>query len=264
MKECTMRRSIKELLATEEIIRLFAISRVFDPILVEMFARTDKYHGFWLDQEHAGGTSHNVNVAALAARACDVDMFVRMPPTGYWQVTQCLEAGASGVMGAQITSAEHAREFVTWTKFAPAGVRGLNNSGSDANYTRITQAQFVEQANRDVLVSIQIETASALEEVEEIADLEGVDFLFVGPSDLSLALGVVGDFHHPRLWEAMERIAQACQKAGKTWGCVTPDPKFADRAISLGCRLPSMGHEILAMRRGVDALQEAFASVFSS
>jgi 2-keto-3-deoxy-L-rhamnonate aldolase RhmA len=98
--------------------------------------------------------------------------------------------------------------------------------------------------------------------VEEIAQLEGVDFLFIGPSDLSFALGVVGDFHHPRLWEGIERIAGACRQAGKTWGCVAPDVKFAERALSLGCRLPSMGHEILAMRRGVDALQEAFASIF--
>jgi 4-hydroxy-2-oxoheptanedioate aldolase len=259
-----MRRTIKELLATDEIICLFAISRVFDPILVEMFAGTQKYQGFWLDQEHAGGTSHHVNVAALAAKAYDIDMFVRMPPTGYWQVTQCLEAGASGVMGAQIVSAEHARQFVSWAKFAPLGVRGLNNSGCDARYTRVPQADFVEQANRQVLVSIQIETASALDEVETIAALDGVDFLFVGPSDLSLALGVVGDFHHPKLWEAMQRISTACRQAGKTWGCVTPDAAFAERALELGCRLPSMGHEILAMRRGVDVLQESYAKILSA
>jgi 4-hydroxy-2-oxoheptanedioate aldolase len=94
-----MPRTIKERLATNDIIRLFAISRVFDPILIEMFARTGKYQGFWLDQEHAAGTSHNVNVAALAGRAWGIDMFVRMPPTGYWQVTSVSRRGRAGSWG---------------------------------------------------------------------------------------------------------------------------------------------------------------------
>ena len=258
-----MRQTFKQLLAGNELIRVFSIARAFHPVLIEVFARIGGYHGLWLDQEHASATSEHITVAALAARANSMDLFVRMPPTGYWQVTQCLEAGAGGVMAAQIHSAEEARRFVSWTRFAPEGTRGLNNSGSDADYTLKPAARFVEDANREVMVAIQIETSGALDEVAQIAALPGVDMLFVGPSDLSLALGVVGDFHHPTLWSAMERIAAACRSAGITWGCVTPDVKFAERAIELGCRMPSMGHEILALRRGVEALQTAFSSIFN-
>ena len=118
----------------------------------------------------------------------------------------------------------------------PRGTRGLNNSGTDGDYTYKGPAQFVEEANRDVLVAIQIETSGALEEVEGIAALPGVDLLFVGPSDLSLALGVVGQFHHAKVWDAMKRIAEACHASGKAWGCVTPDAEFANSRA--GARLP--------------------------
>ena len=80
-----------------------------------------------------------------------------MAPTDYALVTQNLEAGAGGVMAAQIKSAVHAEQFVTWAKFAPRGLRGLNTSGRDASYTHKSQQQFATDANRDQFLAIQIE-----------------------------------------------------------------------------------------------------------
>lgn len=255
-------RRFKELLATDEIIRLFALGRVMHPVVIEMFGLAGGYHGFWLDLEHAFLTTEQITMAAIAARANGMDCFVRMPPTGYWQVTQCLESGAGGVMGAQIRDAAHAREFNSWCRFAPHGVRGLNMGGRDAGYTHKPLARFVEEANRDVFVAIQIETLGALEDADAIAAIDGVDLLFVGPADLSLALGVVGQFHHPKLWEAIERVEAACQRHGKHWGCVAPDSEFAERALQHGCRMPTIGNELHALRRGIAALQAAYAATF--
>ena len=259
-----MRKTFKELLAGDELIRTFAVGRVVHPIVVEMFGLAGGYHGFWLDGEHAFCSTQEMIVAALAAKANDFDCFIRIPPTGYWHVTQCLETGMGGVMAAQIHSADHAEEFVRWAKFAPRGARGLNVSGRDANYTHMPPSQFIEQANREQMVAIQIETLGAVEDAEAIAAIDGVDLLFIGPADLSLALGVVGQFHHDKLWEAIDRVAQACRKHGKAWGAVTPNPEFADRAVEKGCRLPTMGNDIHVLRRGVDAFKQAFASQFDS
>ena len=165
-------------------------------------------------------------------------------------------------MAAQIHTAEQAREFVSWCKFAPQGTRGLNAGGRDANYTHKPPAQFIEDANRDNFVAIQIETTGSVEQADEIAAIDGVDLLFIGPADLSLALGVVGEFHHEKLWEAIEAVAAACKKHGKNWGCVAPDPKFADRAVEAGCRMPTMGNEMHVMRRGIAAFQDSFANQF--
>jgi 2-dehydro-3-deoxyglucarate aldolase/4-hydroxy-2-oxoheptanedioate aldolase len=164
-------------------------------------------------------------------------------------------------MAAQIHSAQHAAEFVRWAKFAPRGARGLNASGRDANYTHKPPAKFIEDANRDHLTAIQIETLGALKEVDAIAAMEDVDLLFVGPADLSLALGCVGEFHHERLWEAIGQVSAACRKHGKPWGAVTPDPKFAQRALETGCRMLTIGSDVLCFRRGIEAMKAAFPEV---
>lgn len=255
--------AFKQLLATDRLIRTFALGRMMHPMIVEMFGLAGGYDGFWIDHEHASGTSEQLITLALAARANQMDCFVRIPPTGYWQVTQCLEAGAGGVMGAQIQSADHARQFVSWTRFAPLGTRGLNMSGRDADYTHKPPARFVDDAARDTFVAIQIETLGALRDADAIAALDGVDLLFVGPADLSLALGVVGQFEHPTLWEAIGGVAEACRRHGKAWGAVVPTPQFARRALDHGCRMPTVGNDPLALRRGIEALKTAYSDVFA-
>lgn len=257
-------RRFKELLAGRGLIRLFAVGRVFHPIFIDMYGLAGGFHGFWLDGEHVQLSTEQLLVAALAARANDFDCFVRIAPVGYWHVTQCLETGVGGVMAAQIRSAEQAEQFVRWAKFSPRGSRGLNLGGRDADYYGMSAQQFVERANREHFVAIQIETAGALNEADQIAAIEGVDLLFVGPADLSLALGIPGQFHNERLWDAIARVANACRQHGKSWGAVVPDPNFADRAMELGCRMPTFGNDLFVVRRGIEVFKAAFATHFAS
>jgi 2-keto-3-deoxy-L-rhamnonate aldolase RhmA len=254
--------SLKQRLAAGELVRVFAAGRVPHPLVVEMFALGGGYDGFWIDQEHAAVTYDQIVTFALAARANALDCFVRMAPTGYSQVTQNLEAGAGGVMAAQIHSLAEAEQFVRWAKFHPLGARGINTSGRDADYTHKPVAQFAADANRDHLLAIQIESPAAVDAADKIAALCGVDMLFIGPADLSLSLGVVGQFHDETLWAAIARVAEACRKHGKSWGAVVPDDKFAARAVEHGCRMLSIGNDVLALRRGVDALKQSFAQHF--
>ncbi|MCA9201531.1 MAG: host specificity protein [Planctomycetales bacterium] len=255
-------KTLKQRLSAGEMTRVFAMGRVVHPIVIEMFGLAGGYHGFWLDQEHASISTEQIVTVSLAGRANDLDCFVRIPPIGYWQVTQCLEAGAGGVMAAQIHSAEQAAEFIRWCRFAPLGTRGFNMSGRDADYTYKPAVRFAEDSNRERLFGIQVETLGAVEAAGEIAALDGCDLLFIGPADLSLALGIVGQFHHDKLWEAISRVADACKRYGKSWGCVAPDPAFADRAVEMGRRMPTFGNDIVILRRGIEAVKGAFASQF--
>jgi 2-dehydro-3-deoxyglucarate aldolase/4-hydroxy-2-oxoheptanedioate aldolase len=233
-----------------------------NPVVIDLYGLAGGFDGIWLDQEHVGLTYKDVQIAAVSARANNFDMIVRMPPTNYAEVTQHLEAGAGGVMAAQIHSAAHAEQFVTWAKFAPRGMRGMNTSGRDADYTHKSQAQFAESANRDHLVAIQIETLGAMNEASAIAALDGVDVLFVGPADLSQALGVLGQPNHGRVWEAIDQVAAACRKHGKHWGTVPVDSEFAERAYEKGCRMLSLSADVGTMRRGIEATKNAYATLF--
>ncbi len=257
-----MPSTIKSKLAAGETVIVFAVSRVSHHNLIQMFGLSGLFDGFWIDGEHAGFTAEEIEIASMAGRCHGLDSFVRIPPTDYASVTRCLESGVGGVMAAQIHSAAQAEEFVRWSKFAPRGLRGLNTGGFDGRFGRLTPVEFTEQANRDSFIAIQIETVGALEECEAIAAIEGVDLLFVGPMDLSQQLGVTGDLFHEKCLAAIDRVAQACQKHGKTWGAVTPTPEHAQMAQEKGCRLLSPTNDIRLINAGLKATRENFAGLF--
>lgn len=254
--------TFKSLLASDRLIRVFAVARIVHPVLIDLFGFAGGYDGFWIDQEHGGITYDQIVQLSVSARANQMDTVVRMAPSSYALVTQNLEAGAGGVMAAQIHSAAQAEEFVRWSKFAPRGCRGMNSSGRDAQYTHKPQQQYAVESNREQLCSIQIETLGALEQVDQIAAIDGVDLLFVGPSDLSQSLGVLGQFDSPKLWEAIERVQAACKKHGKAWGTVSPNPAYVDRAINTGCRMMSFTSDALAIRKGLEAIRGTYAKYF--
>ena len=256
--------TFKQLLATDRLIRVFSMGRIVHPVTIDMFGLAGGYDGFWIDQEHGGLTYEQVNLAASCARANGFDCFVRMAPVGYHLVTQNLEAGAGGVMAARIESAAQAEEFVQWAKFAPRGMRGINTSGRDAHYTHKTPGEFAEAANREQMVAIQIETLGALEDVDAIAAIDGVDLLFVGPSDLSQAMGHIGQLDHPKVWEAIDRVWSACQAHGKHWGTVPAGPDYAQRAVDKGCRMLFFGGDVLCLRLGIQKVREMYADMFGA
>ena len=213
-----MVETIKSRLQAGKTVRIFNIGAVPNFKLIEIAAQSGGYHGVWIDQEHAALTQNQIEHLALACRAAGLDAYVRLAPTSYADVMRPMEAGVGGVMAAQVRSAVEVRQIVAWAKYPPVGVRGVNTSNFEGGYTTRALAEFVQTGNRDRWLSIQIETAEALEQAEEIARIDGVDHLFVGPADLSVALGVPGEFLHPRCLAALERVSKAVAAVGKSWG----------------------------------------------
>jgi 2-dehydro-3-deoxyglucarate aldolase/4-hydroxy-2-oxoheptanedioate aldolase len=250
------------LLASGRVLRVFSVSRIVHPVVFDLFGMAGGYDGLWFDQEHGGMTVGELRSGCAFARANRLGTIVRMPPAGYWSVTQNLEAGADGVMAAQIHSAEQAEEFVRWCKYGPRGHRGLNSSGFDARYTFKSLPDLVRDANRESFVAVQIETLGALGQAEQIAAIDGVNMLFLGPADMSQALGCTGEVDHPKVWEAIDRISLACRQHGKTWGTVPAGAAHAGRCVEKGCRMLTVANETLALRHGVEALKDLYADFF--
>ncbi len=257
-----MSETLKQKLARGEVTVAFAMGRVFHHNLIQMFGMSGGFDGFWIDAEHSGFTAAEIEIAALAGRNVGLDAFVRLAPTDYAAVTRCLESGVGGVMAAQIHSAAQAEEFVRWCKFVPRGNRGLNTGGYDGGFGSIPAARFIEQANLNSFVAIQIETRGALEECDAIAAIDGVDHLFVGPADLSQVLGVTGDFMHPDCIAAIDRVAAACRRHGKSWGAVTPTPEHARMCAEKGCQMISLTNDVRLINAGLRAVKETFAAHF--
>lgn len=254
--------TMKERLEAGDRLNVFAVGRMFHPNVIHFLGMHGGFDGFWIDVEHTGLTVRDIEIAAAAGKAYGLESLVRVPPTDYATVTRCFESGASGVMAAQIHRAAQAEEMVSWAKFHPRGRRGLNPLGHDGRFGSMPLAEFAERANRETFVAIQIETAQAVEEVDAIAAIDGVDLLFVGPSDLSQAMGVIGDFTHERCIDAVDRVAEACRAHGKRWGAVTPNPDYASLLIEKGCTLISAVNDVKLVTSGMAALKESFGELW--
>ena len=259
-----MAARIKEILARDAIVHVFGIGQLCSTKLIEIVALAGGYDAIWLDQEHSGLTIRDIEMATLACRAHGLDSFVRVAPTDYATVMRPMEAGAGGVMAAQVRTAAEADQFVRWAKFWPRGNRGITGAGIDGKFTLIAQTDYAEQANRDTFVAIQIETLQAVENIAEIAAVKDVDLLFVGPADLAQSLGLTGQFDHPRCYETIEHIASACRAAGKPWGIIARNSEYSSRWVDRGCRFLVLGADVTLAQRGIAAIKQGFAPFFKS
>ena len=255
--------TIKQRLGRGEILKVAAVGRIVHHNLIQMLGIHGGFEALWFDQEHMDFPTEKLEVGTLACRAMGMDSFVRLAPTDYAVVTRALEAGAGGVMAAQVHSAAEAEQIVKWAKFHPRGYRGLNTAGWDARFATVPPAKFAEQSNRESFIAIQIETAEALAECEQIAAIDGVDLLFLGPADMSQNLGVIGDFMNPKCLAAIDQISAACAKHKKPWGVVPVNPEYAEMCVSKGCRMLSVGADVRIINAGIDSIKKAYGKFFA-
>jgi 2-dehydro-3-deoxyglucarate aldolase/4-hydroxy-2-oxoheptanedioate aldolase len=193
-----------------------------------------------LDLEHGGSDESHIGPTAVASGAYGVPTFVRVESDARIRIGRALDAGASGVMVPRIDSAEQVREVVRHMAYPPVGDRGV------ATYNRSVawgSGVAVLAEPRSSTCIIQIETLLALASVEEIAAVPGVDVLFVGPLDLSFALGVPRDFTNPVFVEAIARVVAVATAHGVTAGILAADTAAALRYAEMGFRFIAVGSD---------------------
>ena len=252
---------IKKALAENKLVRVFCVGQLCSPKIVEIIGLQGGYDAVWLDQEHVGLTIPQIEEGVRAARGVGLDSFVRLTATDYATVMRPLEAGAGGIMAAQVRSAAEAAQVVRWAKFHPQGLRGINGSGVDGRYGTIPMPEYLQKANDEVFVAIQIEHIDAVNDVEKIAALKHVDVLFIGPADLSQSMGLVASWDHPEIWAAIERVAKAARSHGIHWAILPRNLAYAQRCLDMGCRMLSLGIDTWTVQRGLKAFAEEFAGL---
>jgi 4-hydroxy-2-oxoheptanedioate aldolase len=257
-----MGAQLKSLLAGDRVLNVFALGQFCSPKLVEVIGWRGGFDAVWFDQEHVGLTIPQIEEAARAARGAGLDSFVRLNATDYATVMRPLEAGAGGVMASMVRSVRQAEEIVSWSKFHPRGCRGVNGTGADGLYGAMPGVEYFRRANAESIVAVQIEHIEAVEDVERIAAVPGLDFLFIGPADLSQSMGIPGEWEHPRMWAAVERTARAAAANHVPWAILPRDAAHARRCVELGCRMLSVGMDAWAFQKGVTAIKDEFAEFF--
>ena len=199
-----------------------------------------------LDLEHGGVTAEQVGPTVAAAAGYDVGVIVRVPRPDRALIGWVADQGAAGVMVPRIESAAEAQEIGGYFSYPPGGERGV------ASYTRYAGwgSKTLTELPRPVFMP-QIETPGALSEVSDIAGLESVDSLFIGPLDLSFALGVPAELGHADFVEAFGEIVRAGQKAGIPVGSIAPSDERAQAMVADGVDFLALGSDGLWLRKSL-------------
>ena len=169
-----------------------------------------------------------------------------------------LDAGFYNFLIPYVESAEEARRAVAATRYPPAGVRGVSVSQRQNRYG--TVPDFLKSINENIALMVQIESAVGLAAVDAIAAVEGVDGIFVGPSDLAAAMGHLGNAAHPEVQQAIRHIFERARAAGKASGILAPVEADARRYMEWGAEFVAVGSDLGLFRSATQALRDKFAA----
>ncbi len=227
---------------------------LIDPSIYELVSLMG-FDGIWMDMEHHTYSLETGADLMRAARVGVADIIARPAKGEFMRMQRMLEAGAHGIMYPRCDNAEEAAEVVGWAKFAPMGRRGCDGANPDMPYLTMPIDEYVAEANRQTFVVIQIESPEALERVDEIAAVDGVDILLLGPGDFSILSGIPGRLYDDRVAEAKRKVAEAARRAGKNWGCPAMSVEQAEEMMEMGARLICYQADIVMIKNGFEQVQ---------
>ena len=200
----------------------------------------------WICNEHIPNDWVTMKSQILAAKVYDVDTLVRVERGCYSDYIKPLEIDATGLMVPHVMSKADAESVARMTRFHPVGRRPIDGGNQDGAYCMIPMEEYVEQANRERFVFIQVEDPEPMEELEEICEVPGIDMIFFGPGDFSHGCGILGQWDSPIIKDARKRIAETARKHGKfagTTGSVETTPELVD----MGYQFINIGADVIGL-----------------
>jgi 4-hydroxy-2-oxoheptanedioate aldolase len=209
-----------------------------------------------LDTEHSPNELPDLLAALQAVAVGSATPIVRPAWNDFVLIKRVLDIGAQTVLLPYVQTADEARRAVAATRYPPAGIRGVTGGGRAARYGRV--ADYLQKADSEICVLVQVETRTALDQLEAIAAVAGVDGVFIGPSDLAASLGHIGDPQHPEVQAALEDAVRRLTAVGKPAGILTVNEDEARRYIDWGYLFVAVGIDVGLLSRGADGLAKRF------
>ncbi|GAB3251834.1 4-hydroxy-2-oxoheptanedioate aldolase [Larkinella harenae] len=195
-----------------------------------------------IDLEHGAGSEKDVLYQLQALEHTGAGVIVRVESTESQRIHRVLDMGAEGIMCPKVLNPEEAQKVVNGLHYPPHGSRGVAKMVRATGFAQHFP-QYYAEARETILGVVQIETVEVLNHLDEVAAIDGVDVLFIGPADLSMELGIFGQFDHPRFKEALRETVNAAQKAGKATGILFFNPEDYQRYHDLGIRMIACGSD---------------------
>jgi 2-keto-3-deoxy-L-rhamnonate aldolase RhmA len=175
----------------------------------------------FVDLEHSSYGLETFTDIVLAAKSVGLVCLARIGDPQYHLIARTLDAGAQGLMIPRVETEETVTNILKFAKYPPWGERGFGVRSIVSNYENMSVSDRMVEQNEDTMIILQIERKKAVEDIEKLVSVKGVDAAIIGPQDLSISLGHPGDHHHPKLMEAVKRVVDACEKCGVASGLHT-------------------------------------------
>ena len=225
---------------------------LFSPIAAEVVAQAG-YDCVMIDLEHGPGGLMDAIVLMQAVQGCDCAPLLRVAANDPVRIKRALDTGIAGVMVPAVDSKAEAEAAVEACRYPPQGRRGMAPTIVRASGYGADWQGYVERAARDLLIICQIESAAAVRAAGEIAAVEGIDMLFLGPFDLSAALGYVGQPDHPEVQACIAETEQAAKAAGVLLGGISTPARSAEALFAAGYHLVLPDVDTVLLRDGARA-----------
>ena len=227
-----------------------------DPYSAELCA-TAGFDWLLIDGEHGPNDLRSTLAVLQAVAPYPAHPVVRIPRGDVALIKQVLEIGVTTLLVPMVETADQARELVQAMRYPPAGVRGVG-SGLARSSRWSAYPDYLREANERMCLLVQVESAAALEQLDAIAAVDGVDGVFIGPADLSASMGYLGQPGHPEVRAAIEQAFSRTLAAGKAPGVLTADEALARHYIGLGARFVAVGVEATLLAQATRALARRF------
>lgn len=231
-----------------------------DPVAAEIVAGSG-FDWLLLDTEHTRADLSDVLSQLQAVAPYPVSPVVRPPANDPVVIKRLLDLGTQTLLIPQVSTAEEARAAVAATRYPPAGIRGVAGLTRATRFGRISG--YAQHASEQLCVLVQLETAQALEQLDAILAVDGVDGFFIGPSDLAASLGHPGDAAHPGVTAAVEDTIRRIHAAGRSAGILTTDAAYARQCIELGTTFTAVGMDTHILARTSEHLAGLFRQAAS-
>jgi 4-hydroxy-2-oxoheptanedioate aldolase len=228
-----------------------------NPYTAEVCA-TAGFDWLLIDGEHGPNDVPLILSQLQAVAAYPVSPVVRIVTGETALIKQLLDVGAQTLLVPMVESAQQAEQLVAAVRYPPRGVRGIGSGISRASRWQAIPDYLAATGDDEICLLVQVESKAGLEQLEAIAKVDGVDGVFLGPSDLSASFGHRGNPGHPEVVAALEGAIATILACGKAAGILTPDERLARRYLELGATFVAVGAEVTILATGVRALAKTY------
>ena len=208
---------LRKRVLTGECVYGTMIRQARDPGAPAIFAAAG-FDFVFIDMEHGNYSMETVADLIRGAKSAGIATIIRVPHLETHFISRVLDAGAEGIMVPMTSTRQQAEQIVRYSKYTPLGQRGFGNQTGQTDYKPLKTPDFMKEANEHTLIVAQIETREAIENIEAILDVEGIDVGLIGPNDLSISLGIPDQMGSEIITKAIDKVVESAKKKGKASG----------------------------------------------